>query len=150
MAQAAEQVFGGGTQVEHRRAAVQQLTVALTQHGTASGGQHAIAAPGNQVGDDLGLDVPEGLFTVAFKELPDAAADALLDFLVRVDKRHADLACQLFADGGLATAGHADECEFHIQGQLFCLLTVKANDVPVPRGLVNVTLTTPLVAVSKL
>jgi len=43
------------------------------------------------------------------EEGTDGTTDALLDLVVRIDKRHADLACQLFADGGLATAGHADE-----------------------------------------
>ena len=109
VAQSAEQVFGCRAQVKHRRARMQQLPVALAQHGAAPGGQHEVAGAGDQLGNDFSFDVPKGIFAVALEELLDAAADAQFDLMVRIDKRHADLACQLFADGGLATAGHADE-----------------------------------------
>ena len=151
VAQAAEEVFGCGTQIEHRRASMQELPVALPEYSTTTGGKHTVTGAGDQLRNDLGLDITEGLLSVSLEELLDAATDALLDLVVRIDKRHADLACQLFADGGLATAGHADERELqvHIQGQLLFRLTVKVEPVTVPLGDLKLTDTKPEAAVSK-
>ena len=80
--QPAVEVFGRGAQVKHRRPTVQQLAVALAQHGSAARGQDPVAGPGDELGNHLGLQVPERLFAVLLEELPDAAADALLDLVV--------------------------------------------------------------------
>src|SRR2546430_12484899 len=36
---------------------------------------------------DLGLDIPEGVLTLALEELLNAAADPLLDFVIRIDRK---------------------------------------------------------------
>mmetsp|Transcript_18075 Transcript_18075/g.43195 ORF Transcript_18075/g.43195 Transcript_18075/m.43195 type:complete len:237 (+) Transcript_18075:5061-5771(+) len=109
MAQTPEQILWRGTEVEHRRAGMQQFAVALPEHGPAAGCEHGFPGPRQQFGDHFGFKVPERFLAMLVEKLTDAAADAALDFMVGVKKWHANLACHLFADAGLATAGHADQ-----------------------------------------
>ena len=55
------------------------------------------------------LKVPKPFFALAGKEGFDRAAKALLYHVVRVHKRHPQPPSELPPDGGLATAGQADE-----------------------------------------
>jgi hypothetical protein len=55
------------------------------------------------------FDIPECRFALAGEELADAAAQALLDPLVRIKKRQPQPPCEMAPDSGLATAGHADQ-----------------------------------------
>jgi hypothetical protein len=108
VAQAAEQVFRRGAQVDHVRALAQQVAVELAQRRAAAGGQHAFALAREAV-DLLRFQVAEGRLAVQLEVRADRHADVQLDLVVGVVEGQAELPSELAPDGGLATAGHADE-----------------------------------------
>ncbi len=108
VAQATKQLLRRRAQVEHRGPLVKGPSVLLAQHGTTAGGQHARAALRQGV-DDVLLDVPERRLAMGVEEVADRAADALLDLVVAVDERQAEVTRKMAPDRGLPSAGHADE-----------------------------------------
>ena len=90
---------------------MQEFAVALTKHRPSTRGQHPVARAGDQICDDFGFKLPEGVLTVALKKLLDAAAYPLLDFVIRIQKASAHPPCQSTPDGRLARAHQANEID---------------------------------------
>jgi len=105
---AAVDVFWRGAQVDHIPAFMQVATVGLSQHRAATGGEHAVVVQA-QVIEHCLLDIPEGLFPLAGEVFTDGAAQAFLDHMVRVDKRHPQTPGQLASDGGFACTRQTDK-----------------------------------------
>ena len=57
-----------------------------------------------QLIEHLLFNVAKAVFAFTGKELPDRAAQLVLDHVVRIDKRLPQAACQLPANGGFARA----------------------------------------------
>ena len=99
-------------QVHNLAAAAKMIPVGSSQDGSTTGRQHAICLL-RQLIDDRLLDITEAFLAFALEELPDGAADALLDQMVRVPKRQIKSACQLSADCRFSRARKTDQGNPH-------------------------------------
>jgi hypothetical protein len=87
---------------------VQRAPVRLAQHHAAARGDHADLGLHDR-GDDLLLEVAEGLLAPRVEEAADRTSDAALDFVVDVNEGNIEPARQMAPDGRFAAAGQADQ-----------------------------------------
>ena len=59
--------------------------------------------------EDRRFNIAKSIFALLLEERADRTADALLDDRVGVDERNAESPREVTPDGGLATAGEADQ-----------------------------------------
>ena len=88
-------------------ARVQGIAVGGPKHRTATGGQDGVL-PVAQFLDDVLFEIAERYLAVMREPFADRHADASFNLCIAVDEYHAETACQLAPDRGLATAGHAN------------------------------------------
>ena len=110
MAQAAEQLFGRRAQVDDGRRRAQRLPVGVTQNGATAGGQNHVRTR-EQFAENGLLDIAKPRFAFALEELADRAADLFFEFGVGVGEAKVQATGEVSADGGFATAGHADKAD---------------------------------------
>ena len=101
MAQTAKHFLRAGMEVKHLTTLAQQIAVLFPQHRAAASGQHPMGLL-HQLAQDLGFDVAKALLPLALEIFADGAAQALLDRVIRVQKRDVEPAGELTAHRGFA------------------------------------------------
>ena len=113
VAQAPEQIFGRGAQVDHvemARAAGCRLASRSTAPPPVASTPMGASA---QLGDHRLLEVAKAGFAFALEVFADRAADALLDQRVGVDEGHCSRCDKRRPDCRFPGAGKADQCDRH-------------------------------------
>ena len=123
---------------------MQSIAIGGPQHRAAARRDDGVCTASHVV-DDVLFKVAKSIFAEPSEPLADGHAKPSFEFNVAVNEPEAQLLCQLAADSGLSTAGHADERE--TQGQDEGLTpprrTFTTTVDPTPLGEVKVTKTTP-------
>jgi hypothetical protein len=116
VAQTAKHLLRAGVEVKHLAVLAQQISVLFSQHRATPRGQHALALQ-HQLGQDLGFDVAKALLPLALKILANGAAQALLDRMIRVQKRDIETASELTAHRGFARTWQTNQNQQKILSQ---------------------------------
>jgi len=106
--QAPDQILGLRAKVDDGAATAKRLSVRLAQDCATTGGDD-VPAELRYLVDNFMFDIAKRSLTLCLEIVANRAADVLLDDVIRVNKREAKLPSNVAPDGGLATAGHADE-----------------------------------------
>ena len=116
MAQTAKYLLRGGVEVKDLAVLAQEISVLFSQDRAPTRGQHALALE-NQLGQDLGFDVAKALLPLALEIFADGAAQALLDRMIRVQKRDVETASELTAHRGFARTWQTNQNQQKILSQ---------------------------------